>query len=167
MNGLFTVADFKKKAEEVSKDSLLFTYFKHGAEKEITLKHNENIFRELYILPKCLVDVSNVNMNTKIFGCEAKWPVGISPSANHKQAHNDGEIGTAKAAGNVGSIFILSSFSMTSFEDVAVHAPNTIKWLQMYIYKDRNFKSYSHPRNRFHRNFLTTLKIPRPTINIL
>lgn len=137
MEGLFTVADFKKKAEEVAKDSMLFRYFKHGAEKEITLHHNENIFKELYIIPKCLVDVSNVNMTTNILGFRAKWPVGISPSANHKQAHDDGEIGTAKAAGNVGSIFILSSFSMTRFEDVANSAPHTIKWLQMYIYNDR------------------------------
>lgn len=41
------------------------------------------------------------------------------------------------AAGKHGAIFILSTLSTCSLEEVAAAAPNTIKWFQLYIYKDR------------------------------
>lgn len=41
------------------------------------------------------------------------------------------------AAGKHGTIFVLSTLSTCSLEEVAAAAPNTIKWFQLYIYKDR------------------------------
>lgn len=38
------------------------------------------------------------------------------------------------AVGEKGSIFILSTLSTTSLEEVAECAPDTIKWFQLYIY---------------------------------
>lgn len=73
----------------------------------------------------------------RLLGCDLKWPLGIAPTAMQKMAHPDGEIGNAKAAGAMGSIFILSTLSTTSIEDVAAGAPDTHKWFQLYVYKDR------------------------------
>ncbi|KAL5292474.1 HAO1.2 family protein [Megaselia abdita] len=56
----------------------------------------------------------------------------------HRLAHLDGEVASALAAGAQGSIFVLSSFSTASIEEVAEQAPDTIKWFQMYIYKNRS-----------------------------
>jgi len=42
------------------------------------------------------------------------------------------------AAQAAGTIFILSTISTSSIEEVAEAAPNGIKWFQLYIYKDRN-----------------------------
>lgn len=64
-------------------------------------------------------------------------PIGISPTALQKMAHPEGEIANARAAGEAGCIFILSTISTTSIEDVAAAAPKTIKWFQLYIYKDK------------------------------
>lgn len=44
-----------------------------------------------------------------------------------------------KAAGKLGIIFILSTNSSTSMEEVARQAPDTHKWYQLYISKDREF----------------------------
>lgn len=41
------------------------------------------------------------------------------------------------AAAAAGTIFILSMISTTSLEDVAAAAPDGIKWLQLFISKDR------------------------------
>ena len=41
------------------------------------------------------------------------------------------------AAEAVGAIFILSSMSSTSIEEVAAAAPTGIKWMQLYIFTDR------------------------------
>lgn len=65
-------------------------------------------------------------------------PIGIAPTALHKLAHPEGEIATAKAAGKCGTIFILSSYSTTSMEEVAEKVPETIKFLQVHIHKTRS-----------------------------
>lgn len=65
-------------------------------------------------------------------------PIGIAPTAMQKLAHPEGEIASAKAAGKCGTIFILSSFSTTSIEEVAEKVPETVKFFQLYIYKNRN-----------------------------
>ena len=41
------------------------------------------------------------------------------------------------AAEDAGTIFILSTLSTSSLEQVAVAAPNGIKWFQLYVYFDR------------------------------
>lgn len=42
------------------------------------------------------------------------------------------------AAQAAGTIFILSTISTSSIEEVAIAAPEGIKWFQLYIYSDRN-----------------------------
>lgn len=82
--------------------------------------------------------MSQRNQSVNILGFNLKMPIGISPTAMQKLAHPEGEIASAKAAGKSGTIFILSSFSTTSIEEVGAKVPETIKFLQLYIYKDRD-----------------------------
>lgn len=72
-----------------------------------------------------------------ILGHHIEFPLGIAPVAMQKMAHPVGEIGNARAAGVAGCIFILSTLATTSLEDLAAAAPETCKWFQLYIYKDR------------------------------
>lgn len=65
-------------------------------------------------------------------------PIGIAPSAAHHFAHSEGELATARAAEKAGVIFILSSYSYYTIEDVAEAAPNLTKWMQLYLFKDRD-----------------------------
>lgn len=95
------------------------------------------IDNRLRIRPRCLRDVSKLDTSCEVLGQLLKWPLGIAPVGMQKMAHADGEIGSARAAGLAGSIFILSTLSTTSIEDLAEHAPDTCKWFQLYIYKDR------------------------------
>jgi len=91
----------------------------------------------LRLRPRFLRDVSHLDVSCEIFGEHLQWPLGIAPSAMQKLAHPDGEIGMTRAAGKAGSIYILSTLSTTSLEDLAAAAPETCKWFQLYIYKDR------------------------------
>ncbi|KAJ1845200.1 Hydroxyacid oxidase 1 [Coemansia sp. RSA 2708] len=56
-----------------------------------------------------------------------------------RMAHGDGECATARAAERANTCMVLSSWSTTSIEDVAASTPGAQapKWLQLYIYKDR------------------------------
>lgn len=112
-------------------------YYKSGANAETTLRNNQDAFKRLRIRPRILRDVSKRCSATKVLTHHVRVPIGVSPAAMQKMAHEDGEIGNAKAVGEVGGIFILSTLSSTSMEELAEHTPNTIKWFQLYIYRDR------------------------------
>lgn len=64
-------------------------------------------------------------------------PLGTAPTGFHKLASPDGENDTARAAGTAGIVYTHSSMAMSSIEEVAGSAPDTIKWLQVYIFKER------------------------------
>ncbi|XP_030381413.1 (S)-2-hydroxy-acid oxidase GLO1 [Scaptodrosophila lebanonensis] len=134
---LVCVEDFEQNAKtKLEKNAL--DYYKSGAGEQYSLKLNRDAFKRLRLRPRCLRDVSQINISCEIFGHKLQWPLGIAPTAMQKMAHPDGEGGNARAAGKAGSIFILSTLSTTSLEDLAAAAPDTIKWFQLYIYKDRS-----------------------------
>lgn len=95
------------------------------------------LFSRLRLRPKCLQDVSTINLSTSILGFDASMPIGISPTAGHMLAHPDGEIASAKAAEKAGVIFTLSTGSNCSIEEVAEAAPKLTKWFQLYMHSDR------------------------------
>ncbi|XP_015602171.1 peroxisomal (S)-2-hydroxy-acid oxidase isoform X2 [Cephus cinctus] len=113
-------------------------YYKSGAGDEQTLNLNRNAFKAYRVRPRVLRDVSNRDLCTTVLGMKISMPLGISPTAMQRMAHPDGECASAKAAGAAGTIFILSTLSTSSIEEVAKAAPNTIKWFQLYVYNDRN-----------------------------
>ncbi|XP_014254283.1 (S)-2-hydroxy-acid oxidase GLO1 isoform X2 [Cimex lectularius] len=112
-------------------------YFRSGACGEYTLRLNKRAFERLRIRPRMLRDVSCRSTKTTILGSEVAIPIGVSPTAMQKMAHPQGECANARAVGKTGSVFILSTLSTTSIEDVEEGAPDTIKWFQLYIYKTR------------------------------
>lgn len=67
---------------------------------------------------------------------------GIAPFALQRVAHPDGEVANAKAAGNMGVIFTLPTMSTASIEEVAREAPKTLKWAQLFIYKDKQLTQH-------------------------
>ncbi len=59
----------------------------------------------------------------------------VAPTAFHRLAHPDGEVATARAARDVGGLFVLSTRATVTLEDVsAVAGP---WWLQVYVLRDR------------------------------
>ncbi|XP_061396854.1 uncharacterized protein LOC133332468 [Musca vetustissima] len=131
------VTDFEEEAHKII-DKKALDYYRSGAGEQFSLNLNREAFRRLRIRPRCLRDVSKLDTSCTVLGHQLKWPVGIAPTAMQKMAHNDGEGGNAKAAGEMGTIFIQSTLSTMSIEEVAQTAPDTIKWFQLYVYKDRS-----------------------------
>lgn len=82
-------------------------------------------------------DVSSRDLTTTVLGTKVSMPIGIAPTAMQKMAHPEGECANARAAQQMGTIFILSTISTSSIEEVAEAAPLAIKWFQLYIYRDR------------------------------
>ncbi|XP_014217219.1 peroxisomal (S)-2-hydroxy-acid oxidase GLO5 [Copidosoma floridanum] len=113
-------------------------YYKSGAGDEYTLKLNRESFQKLRIRPRVLRNVSKRDISTTILGERVSMPLGVSPTAMQKMAHPDGETANAKATQAANTIFILSTLSTSSIEEVTKAAPEAIKWFQLYVYADRS-----------------------------
>uniref|UniRef100_A0A336MQZ0 (S)-2-hydroxy-acid oxidase n=1 Tax=Culicoides sonorensis TaxID=179676 RepID=A0A336MQZ0_CULSO len=112
-------------------------YYKSGAGDELTLRLNQTTWDKIRIRPRILRDVTTRDLSTNVLGLNLSMPLGIAPTAMQRMAHPDGEIANAKAAGKCGIVFTLSTIATSSIEELGENAPNTLKWFQLYIYKDR------------------------------
>jgi 4-hydroxymandelate oxidase len=72
-----------------------------------------------------------------VLGTETRTPILVAPTAMHRFFHEEGELATAHAAANVGTVYIVSMAATTSLEDVATAAPTGLHWAQMYMLGDR------------------------------
>lgn len=125
--------------EIIAKEKLsqmAYDYYRSGANDEITLKENCDAYKKIFLKYRVLVDVSKRDLSTEVLGQKISMPVMIAPTAFHKMAHDEGEIAVARAAGNAGTIMILSTLSNSDVEDV-VRASSGPVWFQLYVYKDR------------------------------
>ncbi|KAI8713681.1 putative L-lactate dehydrogenase (cytochrome) [Fusarium sp. LHS14.1] len=115
---ILSIQDLKKAASE--KMSQMFRdYYNGGAMDNITLASNEAAFDRYLMRPRVLRNVSNIDMTTNLWGAKAALPLGLSPSAMHRLAHPDGEVGTSKACAARGVPMILSALSNDTLEDVS------------------------------------------------
>ncbi|XP_063235286.1 2-Hydroxyacid oxidase 1-like isoform X2 [Bacillus rossius redtenbacheri] len=134
--GLVCLQDYEQHAlSRLDKNAL--DYYRCGAGEEDSLQLNRTCFKRLRIRPRCLRDVSLLDLSTSVLGATVALPVGIAPTAMQSMAHSDGELASARAAEEAGAIFVLSTLSTSSIEEVASAAPNAVKWFQLYIYRDR------------------------------
>jgi isopentenyl diphosphate isomerase/L-lactate dehydrogenase-like FMN-dependent dehydrogenase len=132
---LITVADFRRRAR-ISLPRMAWDYFRSGADAQLTLKRNRAAFRRVELWYHVLRDVSVRDLRTTVLGTEVSFPVLVAPTAYHKLAHPDGEIGTAQAAAEAGTLFICSTLATTRLEEVAA-ASSGPRWFQLYVHKDR------------------------------
>ncbi|XP_032998733.1 hydroxyacid oxidase 1 [Lacerta agilis] len=130
------IADFEEHAKKFLRKSV-YDYYKSGADDQQTLAENVSAFSRLRLYPRMLRNVSAVDLSTSILGQKLSMPICVAATAMQCMAHVDGEIATARACRSMGTGMMLSSWSTTSIEEVAQEAPKAIRWLQLYIYKDR------------------------------
>ena len=115
---------------------LAWDYYASGADDERCLHRNCDAFAELALHYRVLVDVSSRSLATTVLDERVQVPVLVAPTAFHKLAHKDGELASVRAAGDAGTVFILSTLSNTRVEDV-VAAATCPGWFQLYVYRDR------------------------------
>jgi 4-hydroxymandelate oxidase len=115
---------------------MAWDYYASGADDERCLARNQEAFAEIALHYRVLVDVAHRELATTVLGHRIHLPVIVAPTAFHKLAHEDGELASVRAAGDAGTIFILSTLSTTRVEDVVAAAAGPV-WFQLYVYRDR------------------------------
>jgi 4-hydroxymandelate oxidase len=137
LDRFLTLDDFEAAALSVL-PRLAADYYRSGADDERTLRQNRRAFRRWEIWYRVLVDVAERKLSTTLLGAELASPILIAPTAYHRMAHPDGEIGTARAAASTGTLYVVSTLATTRLEDVA-RSTQGPKWFQLYVHKDRGF----------------------------
>ena len=113
-----------------------YDFIAGGAADEITLQRTRAVFDAIMLRPRMLVDISQRDLSTTVLGQRIEFPIMVDPAGHHGRAHPDAELATARAAGAMGTVMILSSGSTYTLEEVAKAATGPI-WFQQYLYKDR------------------------------
>ena len=132
---LLSVADYARAAEG-SLPKPVLDYYEGGALDEITLRENTAGWERLKLYYRVLAGVGARDLSATVLSQPISMPICVAPTAFHKLACDQGEIASARAAKNAGTLFILSSLSNTAMEKVFEEAGSP-RWFQLYIYKDR------------------------------
>ena len=127
--------DYEKSAKS-SLTAMAYDYYASGAKDEITVAANEQAFNEIFLRSRVLRGVGTRDTATTVLGHNLAMPVLLAPCAFNGLAHPLGELATARGAKASGTIYVMSTMSNTSMEDVAKDS-NGARWFQLYIYKDR------------------------------
>ena len=131
----YNIAELRKLAKR-RLPAPMFHYIDGGSDDEWTLKRNSSAFDAWEFLPRCLVDVSTIDLSTVVFGERIEWPFFCSPTALSRLFNYEGERAVVRAAAAAGTFYSLSSFSSTSIEEVAAMSTGP-KAFQVYVLKDR------------------------------
>lgn len=125
------VADFRALARK-RLPRMVFDYLEGGAEDELGLRHNRQVFENLRFQPHRLTDVSKRDIGTRLFGKHQKAPVVIAPTGLNGIFWPNGDLVLARAAAKFGIPFALSTASTASIEAVAKAAEGE-RWFQLYV----------------------------------
>ncbi len=116
----------------------IFDFIDGGAEDEDTVRQNESAFQAWDVLPQPLNGAAQRDISTSLFGQPLRSPLLIGPTGLAGLFWPQGEIASAKAAAAQGTVYCLSHGSVCTMEQLA-KSHEGLKWMQVFIYKDRGF----------------------------
>jgi isopentenyl diphosphate isomerase/L-lactate dehydrogenase-like FMN-dependent dehydrogenase len=135
-------ADWERAAEE-KLDPGAFGYIAGGAGAEATMAANLDAFRRWRIRPRMLTGNAVRDISVDVLGMHSPAPFFLAPIGVLSIAHEEGEVGVAKAAAASGVPMLVSSAATHSIEQVA--ETNAPRWFQLYWVNDREIcESFVH-----------------------
>jgi L-lactate dehydrogenase (cytochrome) len=111
---------------------VVFDYIDGGADAEVTLRDNSKAFEELTFRPRGAVAIPSCNLRTTVMGHQLELPFILAPVGSSRMFYPNGEARAARAAGEAGTAYILSTLSGTPMEQVRA-ATKGPAWYQVYL----------------------------------
>ncbi len=141
-----SIADLRERAR-ARLPRTLFDFIDGGAQDEATLRANTEALRAVRLLPRALVDVSELDTSVELLGRRYATPLVVAPTGLAGLLWPRGEALLAAAAAARGTAFCLSMMSACSLEEVHAAAPAPF-WFQLYLLKDRGINEALMERAR-------------------
>src|SRR5579863_7804991 len=115
----------------------VFDYMDGGAGDEVTLRENCRAFEEVVLRPRHAVAFEKCDTRTRVLGHEISFPAILAPVGYSRLMHPEGELAAARAAGEFGTVFILSTVSGHKLENVKAASTGSV-WYQLYMMGGRD-----------------------------
>lgn len=115
----------------------VFEFVDRATEDHIAVRENRQVFEDIKLRFRALVDVSGRSTQTTLFGKPLAFPLAIAPTGAAGLCWYRGELMLAKAAAKAGVPLTLSTASMTAMETIAEQAGGRL-WFQLYVWKRRD-----------------------------
>jgi len=125
----------------------VFDYLDGGAEGEVTLRESCRVYDDLTFRPRHAVAFEKCNMRTRVLGFDLALPFLLAPVGYSRLMHPVGEVGAARAAGNAGTAYILSTISGHKLENVKAASTGPV-FYQLYLMGGRGAAEASIERAR-------------------
>jgi len=128
-------ADDWERAAEQKLDPGAFGYIAGGAGAESTMRANLDAFDRWRIRPRMLTGNAVRDISVDVLGLHSPAPFLLAPIGVLSIAHEEAEVGVARASAASGVPMLLSSAATHSLEEVA--ATGAPRWYQLYWVNDR------------------------------
>ena len=126
-----SIADFRAIAQRRVPRSV-FDYLDGGAEGEVTLRENCRVYDDVTFRPRHAVSFDQCNLRTRVLDFDLALPFLLAPVGYSRLMHPMGEVAAARAAGNAGTAYTLSTISGHKLEDVKAASTGPV-FYQLYL----------------------------------
>ena len=116
---------------------VVFDYLDGGADDEITMRANSQVFSDVTFRPRHAVSFPECDMRTRVLGQDLSLPFILAPVGYSRLMHPLGEIAAARVAGQNGTAYILSTISAHALEKVKAASTGPV-WYQLYLVGGRD-----------------------------
>ncbi|KAJ6015195.1 hypothetical protein N7540_009786 [Penicillium herquei] len=128
--------DFEAVASKTA-NKKTWAFYSSASTDLITRDANKSCFDRIWLRPRVLRNVREVDTRTKILGGNYKLPLFVSPAAMAKLIHPEGECAIARACEKKGIIQGISNNSSFTMDELRDAAPGTNFIFQLYVNRDR------------------------------
>ena len=128
---VINIADLRRLAQK-RLPQVVFDYLDGGAEGEVTLRENCRVFEDVTFRPRQAVFISKCDLGARVLGADIAFPAMLAPVGYSRLMHPGGEVAAARAAGEFGTGYILSTISGHKLETVKAASPGPV-WYQLYL----------------------------------
>src|SRR5437660_1623670 len=111
---------------------VVFDYIDGGAGAEWTMRENARVFDDVMFRPRSAVATPNVDLRTTVLGTTIDLPLLLAPVGSARLFYPRGEEVAARAAGEAGTIYTLSTLSCCTVRDVKAATRGHV-WYQLYL----------------------------------
>lgn len=125
------ISDLRKMAQQ-RLPKPVFDYMDGGADAETTLAENCRAFTDILFRPRGAVAMGHCDLKTHVLGQEIAMPLILAPVGYSRLMHPEGEVAAARAAGEAGTGYILSTISGHKLEDVKAASKGPV-FYQLYL----------------------------------
>jgi (S)-mandelate dehydrogenase len=136
MKAAFHTIDHLREAARRRLPRFAFDFMDGGSGGEVALRRNRDVFREVALLPRALVNCERRDSSVELLGQVFERPFGIAPIGLANLIWPGADEALARAAAAARIPYILSTAGTTSIEAIA--AVSRQAWFQLYVGKDQD-----------------------------